>query len=169
MATLRIVRDQASKTLDIYIQRVKRYSQSLPESALPPSSASGSSQKNAPRIGTTQTDTSWAGWAISSFTNKLTAASGEIQSGKSSQSRPSSEPPPTHSMFEKPAALAKPGLSLGKNSNPADQILSKELSSGHLDAFGEDDDFGAEWGGFDEEAKSASTLVSPTSSKPFDD
>jgi SCY1-like protein 1 len=30
-------------------------------------------------MGTPQSDTSWAGWAISSFTNKLAAASGDIQ------------------------------------------------------------------------------------------
>lgn len=34
---------------------------------------------DAARIGTSK-DTSWAGWAISSFTNKITAAKGEIQS-----------------------------------------------------------------------------------------
>lgn len=40
------------------------------------------------RPGVSQNDTSWSGWAISSFTNKLAAASGEMQSKPSSpQSR----------------------------------------------------------------------------------
>ena len=42
-----------------------------------------------PRIGTPQNDTGWAGWAISSFTNKLATASGEMQA-KPSKAQPAS-------------------------------------------------------------------------------
>ena len=56
-----------------------------------------------PRMGTPQNDTpGWAGWAISSFTNKLTTASGDMQSkaAKPQQAkcdRSSSVPPAAHS------------------------------------------------------------------------
>ena len=51
----------------------------MPDSALPASSVA-SANGTVPRIGTSQNDTSWAGWAISSFTNKIATASGEMQS-----------------------------------------------------------------------------------------
>ena len=41
-------------------------------------------------MGTPQSDTSWAGWAISSFTNKIAAASGEIQPKLNGQATPTS-------------------------------------------------------------------------------
>lgn len=50
----------------------------MPESALPPPS-SGMANGATPRMGTPQNDTSWAGWAISSFTNKIASTSGEIE------------------------------------------------------------------------------------------
>jgi SCY1-like protein 1 len=169
----KVIREQASKTLDIYLQRVKKYSQTLPDSMLPPPSATGSSQSNAPRMGTPQTDTSWAGWAISSFTNKLTAASGEIQAKSStqqtSQSRPSSEPPPSQTRIDKPGTLNKAGLSISKKSHTVDQPLFTETSLNRTGVSNDEEDFGAEWGGFEEEAKPSLTLASPTSSKNFDD
>ncbi|KAI9851496.1 MAG: hypothetical protein M1838_003571 [Thelocarpon superellum] len=74
----KMVREQANKTLDAYLQRVRKHGTTLPDSILPPpgSEATGGA---VPRMGTPQSDTSWAGWAISSFTNKLASASGEMQ------------------------------------------------------------------------------------------
>lgn len=57
---------------------MKKYANSLPDSVLPPPSTSATSG-TVPRMGTSQSDTSWAGWAISSFTNKMATASGEMQ------------------------------------------------------------------------------------------
>ena len=74
----RLIRDQASKTLDIYVQRVRKYGSLMPDTALPPAST-GVANGVAPRMGTPQNDTSWAGWAISSFTNKIASASGDMQ------------------------------------------------------------------------------------------
>lgn len=49
--------------------------------------ASGDASAGAgPRIGTEQNDKSWAGWAISSFTNKIAAARGEIQTSGRNES-----------------------------------------------------------------------------------
>ncbi len=76
----KVVRDQANKCFDVYLQKVRKHGNSLPDTTLPlptTTSANGS----APRMGTLQNDSAgWAGWAISSFTNKLGTASGEMES-----------------------------------------------------------------------------------------
>ncbi|KAK5715459.1 Nuclear aminoacylation-dependent tRNA export pathway component [Elasticomyces elasticus] len=77
----KMIRDQANKTLNIYLERVRKFSQSLPDTALPPSSAEGSASNT--RVSTPQPQSGAGGqllgWAISSFTNKLGGATGEIQ------------------------------------------------------------------------------------------
>lgn len=97
------MRDQANKTLDLFLQRVRQHGSTMADSVLPPpSDVSAANNTNAARIGTSN-DTSWAGWAISSFTNKLTAANGEIQPTSTPNAlaaaelaRPSSVPQPAH-------------------------------------------------------------------------
>lgn len=97
----RLVRDQANKTFDLYLHRVRKYGTSLPESALPPTTTNG----NLPHMGTSQkgasqSENSWSGWAISSFTNKLAAVTGEMQAktstlqprAQSTDGRPSISP-----------------------------------------------------------------------------
>ena len=65
-----------------------------------------------PRMGTPHNDTpGWAGWAISSFTNKLATASGDMQSkaAKAQQAmsdRSSSVPPATDSSSRPPLSVA---------------------------------------------------------------
>ncbi|KZZ97264.1 protein kinase family protein [Ascosphaera apis ARSEF 7405] len=70
----RLVRDQAYKTMDIYLSRIRKYTSSMADTASPNPTASTTEA----RI-TTSNETSWAGWAISSFTNKLTSAQGQIE------------------------------------------------------------------------------------------
>ena len=73
------MRDQANKCFDVYLQRIRKYGNSLPDTILPPPAAA-SSNGVPPRMGTPQNDNAgWAGWAISSFTNKLATASGDMQ------------------------------------------------------------------------------------------
>lgn len=150
----------------------------MPETVLPPPSIA--SAGNAPRIGTAANDTSWAGWAISSFTNKLTAASGEIQSGTNgtptSQQRPSSVPPLSSEKTNKPAlSNTRSGMTLQKSSASIPSIMSPNPASTFEDA---DADFDDGWGGFeDPDAKPdaeldpwASPAPTPSStSKAFDD
>jgi SCY1-like protein 1 len=78
----KVVRDQASKTFDLYLAKVRKSALSMADTVLPPPSAVESSASAAPRMSTPQPSeaASWAGWAISSFTNKISAAAGEIQS-----------------------------------------------------------------------------------------
>lgn len=100
------MRDQANKTFDLYLHRVRKYGTSLPESALPPTTING----NLPHMGTaqkgaSQSENSWSGWAISSFTNKFAAATGEMQAktstpqphAQSTDGRPSISPLPGNS------------------------------------------------------------------------
>jgi SCY1-like protein 1 len=83
----RLVRDQASKTFDIFAQRVRKHAATLPETALRPSAAQDeSASAGRPLAGSAQngssSKSSWgAGWVISSFTNKISAARGEMQAG----------------------------------------------------------------------------------------
>jgi len=83
---LRIIRVQAQKTLDVFLQRVRTLTENYPETASPPPQATDGATgaavavANIPRIGTPQTDDSWAGWAISSFTKNLSKAVGELES-----------------------------------------------------------------------------------------
>jgi SCY1-like protein 1 len=165
-AFYRIVRDQANKTLDLYLQRIRKYSQTLPETALPPQTTIGPTSANAPRMGTPQQDTSWAGWAISSFTNKLASASGEMQSNTNGsevaqqQQRPSSVPPTTSYNNEKPITtspfqhgnLAKPSR------NPANTFAPTSLETANNEI--ETEDFGAAWGG-EEVGADTSTSFDP--------
>lgn len=94
----RIVRDQANKCFDVYLQRIRKYGNALPDTVLPPPTIAVANGA-VPRMGTPQNDTpGWAGWAISSFTNKLATASGDMQSKASStpqakSDRSSSVPP----------------------------------------------------------------------------
>ncbi|RPB18799.1 ARM repeat-containing protein [Terfezia boudieri ATCC MYA-4762] len=82
----KIIRVQAQKTLEVFLQRVKSLTENYPETVLPPPLADGANSgavtvgPNIPRIGTPQTDDSWAGWAISSFTKNLSKAVGELES-----------------------------------------------------------------------------------------
>ena len=82
----RLVRDQANKCFDVYVQRTRKYANTLPDSVLPPSTTNGAP----PRMSTPQNESTWAGWAISSFTNKLGSASGEMQTKPAPPLRPSS-------------------------------------------------------------------------------
>ena len=73
----KFVRDQANKALDVYLTRVRKYGSNLADTALPPSHMLNGT---ATRVSTPQHESAgWAGWAISSFTNKLGSATGAMQ------------------------------------------------------------------------------------------
>ena len=93
----RIVREQANKALDQYLQKIRKYAQNMPDTALPPSTASnGAPSTTTPRMGTPANEpSSWTGWAISSFTNKTSNAQGQIEAkpnGIAKQSNPNGTP-----------------------------------------------------------------------------
>ncbi|KAM3420891.1 hypothetical protein BST61_g4126 [Cercospora zeina] len=76
----KMIRDQANKTLNIYLDRIRKHQSTMPDTVLPPPEAAsaGATRMSTPQPGQ-QAGSGWAGWAISSFTNKLGAATGEIQ------------------------------------------------------------------------------------------
>jgi SCY1-like protein 1 len=82
----KIVRDQASRTLDNYLQRVRKYASTMADTALPMSDGVSATGAPAARMGN-QNDTSWAGWAISSFTNKVATVRGTMESATNGHGR----------------------------------------------------------------------------------
>jgi SCY1-like protein 1 len=97
----KLIRDQTNKTMDVYLQRIRKFASTLADTVLPPPNAVESSTAT-PRMGTPQPSeaASWTGWAISSFTNKVSTAVGEItaeRNAASNPARPSSAPLTTES------------------------------------------------------------------------
>ncbi|KKY27358.1 putative protein kinase [Diplodia seriata] len=160
----KLIRDQANKTMDIYVARVRKHQTTMPDTVLPPTSAATSTGGAAiPRMSTPQQDNSWAGWAISSFTNKLTAATGDIQATANgggglkpdaTAPRSSSTPPTTISTTTRPTS------STGTASTLHRQTLNKSHTTTTTSAAAtlalspeaEAEDFGAAWGDDDDDA-----------------
>ncbi|KIX00511.1 uncharacterized protein Z518_10651 [Rhinocladiella mackenziei CBS 650.93] len=171
----KLVRDQANKAVDVYLQRVRKYASAMPDTVLPPESAPGATNAAVPaRIGN-QSDTSWAGWAISSFTNKMAGAKGEmapstVANGSTSlqtQSLPASgrATPTINVVPEKsPIGLSRPATSntvRSSTSQPEDA-----LEEDNLDAWGTMDDDGDN---FFDASSSQPTNNTASSATPFDD
>lgn len=122
-----MIRDQANKTLDTYLQRVRKHGNTMADTVLPPTAhAEVEASKSDARIGTPN-DKSWAGWAISSFTNKITTANGEIQptlNGKAAETDPTRS-----ASVPRPAKSSPPAqLELPKDTRPAPKPLGRSLS-----------------------------------------
>jgi len=151
----------------------------MPDSALPPPSAIDRSTSNSPRMSTPQPNeaASWTGWAISSFTNKVSAAAGEIQS----VSTPTNGVPPAHDarsasapdVRRVPATASASALHRQAITSPPLTSARTSTSSSTPDYFQDtpevaEDDFEA-WGDVDEDnfVDAPSEQVKPTtSSKP---
>ncbi|KAF1928686.1 ARM repeat-containing protein [Didymella exigua CBS 183.55] len=145
----KLIRDQAQKSVDIYITRIRKHAATMPDTVLPsPGLAAGSGAT--PRIGTPANEGGWAGWAISSFTNKLGSTSGTIESGSTTNGaadqRSSSVPPTTSSKPPVPLA-SKPGMQLHTTKSSANVPTIK--SPDPAEAFNDEaEDFDGDWGGF---------------------
>ena len=129
----------------------------MADSVLPPPSAAPESQKSDVQIGTSN-DKSWAGWAISSFTNKLTAADGEIEpttpAVKLSEpeiARPASVPRPAKSSPSTQLDLPKQ-QSLRPTAQPLGRSLSERPASAAPEPIEDDgDDVFDAWGAMDDD------------------
>ena len=154
----KLVRDQANKTFDIYANRVRKYATTLPETAIPLPSATNQANGTAPRIGTPQNDTSWSGWAISSFTNKLASTSGEIQAKPATNTPNLHKPPQTAPLLRpstanaaiKPKQPATSATLKPATSKPA--IVRSATEQFFGDAQAEDDALDDAWGELGEES-----------------
>ncbi|KAH6627060.1 armadillo-type protein [Chaetomium sp. MPI-SDFR-AT-0129] len=112
----KLIRDQASKTIDVYLAKIKKAAATMPETILPPETSAAAAA--GPRMSTPQPTesaaASWAGWAISSFTNTLSSAAGEIQSSSTpvngAVAAPPSKHPATPSQTLSIPSISKPPL-----------------------------------------------------------
>lgn len=184
------MRDQANKTFDLYLHRVRKYGTSLSESALPPTTING----NLPHMGTSQkgapqSENSWSGWAISSFTNKLAAATGEMQAktstpqsgAQSTDGRPSISPltgnssRPAHT---EPSLIPNVMCRTATATNP--DLPSTSTDQLFIDAQDGDEDLDDAWGDMAEDSffdapseskaePAISTAPTPTPIAAFDD
>lgn len=167
----KVVRDQANKTLGTYLNRVQKYASTMPETVMPVENGNTS---NAPaaRIGN-QNDTSWAGWAISSFTNKVTAAKGEMQApganGTSvAQSLPASgrATPNVVATSERPKPQSRATTGQAAQ-EPVVQLEEPEEIDDNFDAWGTMDDEGDNF--FDAPAIKKEPAAATAKATPFDD
>ena len=140
----KMVRDQASKTMDVYLHRVKKFASTMPDSALPPESNISGAASTA-RIGD-KTDTSWAGWAISSFTNKISTARGQMQTPAINGNNtllPRSQPTSgraTPALLTGPTSPTSRSAGLSKTTTVSPAQESREEPEDVLDAWGTMDD-----------------------------
>ncbi|KAJ6103089.1 hypothetical protein N7486_005516 [Penicillium sp. IBT 16267x] len=173
----KLIRDQANKTLDLYIQRVRKFGSTMADTVLPPTAPTEAEPtKPDPRPGNSN-DKSWAGWAISSFTNKIATANGEIEptAGVASPAEPdttrsASVPRPAKSSPSTQLELPKQPL------RPTAQPLGRSMSDRPPATVYEppveeegDDVFDA-WGAMDDDEKDVdpftAAVASPSPSSP---
>ncbi|KAF6811284.1 hypothetical protein CSOJ01_05842 [Colletotrichum sojae] len=173
----KLIRDQATKTMEVYMQKIKKAAAAMPDTALPPQGAEGA---GAPRMSTPQPSdsaaSSWAGWAISSFTNKLSSAAGEMQTSAGSGTaspKPTPSPGPeskrpttsSASALHRQAVKSPPPMSRTPSSVVADSFNLEPVDDG--DAWGDMGDDA--WGEPSETAKPAAKKDTAASATPFDD
>lgn len=179
----KIIRDSATRTMEVYLQRIKKAAASMPDSVLPPPQTTDGS---APRMSTPQpnenTGGGWAGWAISSFTNKISAAAGEIHAESDSRAASPAPAPSPGSEPKKPLtstasslhrqAVKSPPATLSRNSSHtaslvADSFMPNEDNDDAGDSWGDmNDDFDS----FDSPAQSSNQPATTTASAaPFED
>lgn len=176
----KLVRDSANRTADVYLQKIRKAAAGMPDSVLPPPQAADTS---APRMATPQPaeNSGWTGWAISSFTNKLSAAAGDMQTANSS--RAASPRPPSSSgvKSKKPTttptsnlhrqALKSPPAQLSRTPSATASVVANSFL--HPD---DGDDGGDSWGDmndddgfFDAPTEQPSKKTTTASATPFGD
>ncbi|ORY68935.1 kinase-like protein [Pseudomassariella vexata] len=144
----KLIRDQAIKTMEVYMQKIRKAASNMPDTVLPPPETA---QAAGPRMSTPQPSeaSSWTGWAISSFTNKLSTAAGEIQPSSNdtaSASVASPTPPSTRLAHVNSSASA---LHRQAVQSPPPPPLSRNSSTSAAEAYFKDPepiDDGAAWG-----------------------
>jgi SCY1-like protein 1 len=146
----KMIRDQASRTMDIYLQKVRKAAAAMPDTVLPPPQSTDVSvvQASSPQPSASP-GASWAGWAISSFTNKLTAVAGDMQtedvptpaavspSPKPEMKRPSTS---SASALHRQAVASPPPVASG----PSTPSVASAIAGQFLPD--DDDDAGDAWG-----------------------
>lgn len=178
----KLVRDQATRAMDSYIAKIKKAASGMPDTALPPAQAG---EGQAARMGTPQPTAGsqgWTGWAISSFTNKMSTAAGDMQTTNGAATPSQAAPSPTDGPRKLTSsastlhrqALASPSASTAAPS-PTPSVVAEEFfpDAAEDDAaggWGDMDDMDEE-GGWGEASTEASTkpAAAAVSATPFDE
>ena len=111
-------------------------------------------------MSTPQNDAGWAGWAISSFTNKINAASGEMQSKSSASPAPPLRSSSTDGRPSLPVAQSKPKTSTSVSNlhrqavagSTAPVLTRTSTEQFFTDAQDEDDEIDEAWGQMEEDS-----------------
>lgn len=157
------VREQANKTLDLYLARIRKAASTMPDSTLPPPSAAEPSAAGVPRMATPQPSeaASWTGWAISSFTNKISTTAGDIQSTANGttpnpEARPSSAPQVGDTRRPNPATASASALHRQAVASPPATSARTSTSSNSHDYFQDAPEVGNDeleaWGDMEEDS-----------------
>lgn len=168
----KLVRDSANRTIDTYLQKIRKAADNMPDTVLPPPQAAGAAGA-APRMATPQASESsgWTGWAISSFTNKVSAAAGDMQTTNSSASPQATSLSPdvrklaTASASLHRQAVASPPLDQSRGASPNPTAVAQAFMPPQedIDDWG---DMGDDDGFFDKPSADTSVVASPA---PLDD
>jgi SCY1-like protein 1 len=177
----KMIRDQANKTMNIYLDRIRKYATTLPDSVLPPpqSQSAGPTRVSSPQpTGSNQ----WMGWAISSFTNKLGTASGNIEPNSDGAlptplERSSSTPPAngtpirpqSHTMPSAPAVPRAPSNLRTFSSTPAADVEDEDFGDGWGDLDDNDTSVADAWGADEPASPPTISTQSTKPGMPFDD
>ncbi|PQE32128.1 putative kinase family protein [Rutstroemia sp. NJR-2017a WRK4] len=176
----KLIRDQANKTMDTYLQRIRKAAASMPDTVLPSPSTGEANSASTPRMSTPQPSdagSSWTGWAISSFTNKISAASGEIQptnGATTPDARPTSAPLVNDK--GRPAHLTASASTLHRQAVTSPSASTSSANQGYFEDQNANEDDMEAWGDmegesfFDAPTESNAQPVSKASAaNPFDD
>lgn len=171
----KMVRDQTNRTIDVFLQKVRKAAAAMPDTALPPSQPS---EGATPRMGSPVVSDSsggWTGWAISSFTNKISAAAGEMETANGST--PPRTPVASTPELKRPAMASASSLHRqAVTSPPPTSGATSPNPSALADAFlpadkGLEEDDGGDWGDMGDDDSffdqpSQSTSKSPAVASP---
>ncbi|KAL7799000.1 ARM repeat-containing protein [Trichoderma ceciliae] len=165
----KVIRDQASRTMDIYLQKVRKAAAAMADSVLPPPQPADAS---AVQANTVQPSASsgggWAGWAISSFTNKLSAVAGEMQTESSSTPAavsPSPGPEAKRPVTSSASALHRQSLaSPPLTSGPSTPSVASAIAGQFLPDDDDDDGAGDAWGDLPDDDAFETTSVTANAS-----
>ncbi|KAI1394287.1 ARM repeat-containing protein [Hypoxylon trugodes] len=185
----KLIRDQANKTMEVYLQKIRKAASAMPDTVQPPPQTT---EGAGPRMSTPQPSeaSSWTGWAISSFTNKLSAASGEMLTSPTNGAARVVSPPATLDLNKRVTSTSSasalhrqavkspspaPPLSRNSSTSAAEYFKDPEPADDDGDAWGDmgdmddDDDGNAFFDASSELAKPKKEPVAAASPQPFDD
>ena len=180
----KLIRDQANKTMDAYLARIRKFASTMADTVLPsPSTVDASSEAAAPRMSTPQPSeaASWTGWAISSFTNKVSVAAGEITSEPNGTTARPSSVPATAEPRRPPVTGTASASALHRQAVASPPVTSARTStSSNANDYFQQTNNGAEeveideaWGDMEEDsffdAPSKAAKGVPSAANPFDD